>query len=167
MHMYFGDKYWEIRKYKLLCVSFLCDSEKNEISDSEKASDKICFFLLMLFIVFQVTGRIIQYVSCVDCKGPVHISCIPGNKLRIGRIDYLFRHFIRNIIRAIFQYFQKQHMFWWTRTMRLFTIIEENAQLWSVSSETRSRGHTNSGKCVSYACWTIQAIFRVITLKPK
>ncbi|EFX62806.1 hypothetical protein DAPPUDRAFT_119845 [Daphnia pulex] len=25
-------------------------------------------------------GRVIQFVSCVDCKGPVHLTCIPGNK---------------------------------------------------------------------------------------
>ncbi|KAI9550960.1 hypothetical protein GHT06_005344 [Daphnia sinensis] len=37
--------------------------------------DKICVICNDGF-----TGRIIQYVSCVECKGPVHLSCIPGNK---------------------------------------------------------------------------------------
>lgn len=46
--------------------------------------DKICVICNDGF-----TGRIIQYVSCVECKGPVHLSCIPGNKRGKGRIDYL------------------------------------------------------------------------------
>jgi hypothetical protein len=34
-------------------------------------------------------GRVIQFVSCVDCKGPVHLTCIPGNKRGKGRIAEL------------------------------------------------------------------------------
>ena len=55
-----------------------------ENCSSEMGDDKICVICKDGF-----TGRIIQYVSCVEFKGPVHLSCIPGNKRGKGRMKLI------------------------------------------------------------------------------
>ena len=90
-----------------------------------------------------VTGRIIQYVSCVECKGPVHLSCIPGNKRGKGRIDYLsiILKSMWYMSYFIFQFFQKQLMFLWTRTTMLFTLSVQNALLLCLKSNSWLKPH--------------------------